>query len=146
LEEWRGILDRSKKEQDLSQNPPHDDGGGRADSTVPPTLRNLFPLNTQGPKKLDLGGFHSRSYKIKKGETILWEFYGKPIETWQGMADHLGRTVSWLKTHRKELFDEAVIFTKLIHRPPNRRKLVYTYSYLLDLWWSEKLRKMKKTK
>ncbi len=74
------------------------------------------------------------------------ELLGKPIDTWQGMADHLGRTVSWLKTHRKELRDQEVIFDKLIHRPPNRRKIVYTYSTLLEWWWLEKLKKMKKTK
>ena len=68
------------------------------------------------------------------------ELLGKPIETWQGMADHIGRTVSWLKSQREELFEQGVVRTKLIHRPPNRRKIAYTYSLLLEFWYIEKFR------
>ncbi len=67
------------------------------------------------------------------------QLLGKPIDTWQGMADHLGRTVAWLKSHRKELYEQKVIFSKLIHRPPNRRKIVFTYSVLLEWWYMDKL-------
>ena len=69
------------------------------------------------------------------------ELLGKPIETWQGMADHLGRIVSWLKSKREELFEQGVVRTKLIHRPPNRRKIAYSYSLLLEFWYSEKFEK-----
>jgi hypothetical protein len=58
------------------------------------------------------------------------------------MADHIGRTVSWLKSQRQELFEQGVVRTKLIHRPPNRRKIAYTYSFVLEFWYIEKFKEM----
>ncbi len=71
---------------------------------------------------------------------------GKPIDTWQAIAEHLGRTVAWLKTHRKEMFEQKVIFRKLVGRPPNRRVIVFTHSLLLEFWYMEKLESMGKAK
>ncbi len=70
------------------------------------------------------------------------ELLGKPLDTWKGMANHIGRTPSWLKSHRKELFEQGVVRTKLIHRPPNRRKVAYTFSLLLEFWYLEKFKEI----
>ncbi len=71
---------------------------------------------------------------------------GTPIETWKGMADHLGRTVPWLQTFRKELFEQKVVFRKLVGRPPKRRIVVFTHSILLEMWYMEKLEDTRKFK
>jgi len=58
----------------------------------------------------------------------------KAIVGWKAIADFLCWTVSKTMAHRKELRDAGIIFNTLKGKPPNRRKVVFTFPSLLIDW------------
>jgi len=64
---------------------------------------------------------------------------------WKAIADFLGWTLSKTISHRKELREAEIIFTTLKGRPPNRRRVVFSFPSLLISWcktltWERKTR------
>jgi hypothetical protein len=58
----------------------------------------------------------------------------KALIGWKAIADFLGWTVSKTVSHRKELREAEVIFNTLKGRPPNRRRVVFSFPSLLMNW------------
>ncbi len=64
---------------------------------------------------------------------------------WKAIADFLGWTVSKTMAHRKDLREAEIIFNTLKGKPPNRRRVVFSFPSLLINWcksltWDRKTR------
>jgi hypothetical protein len=58
----------------------------------------------------------------------------KALVGWKAIADFLGWTVSKAMSRRKELREAEIIFATLKGKPPNRRRVVFTFPSLLIKW------------
>ncbi len=58
----------------------------------------------------------------------------KALVGWKAIADFLGWSLSKAMSHRKELREAEVIFNTLKGKPPNRRRVVFTFPSLLINW------------
>jgi len=58
----------------------------------------------------------------------------KALVGWKAIADFLGWTLSKTMSHRRELREAEIIFNTLKGKPPNRRRVVFTFPSLLMKW------------
>jgi hypothetical protein len=58
----------------------------------------------------------------------------KALVGWKAIAEFLGWTVSKAMSRRKELSEAEIIFATLKGKPPNRRRVVFTFPSLLIKW------------
>ena len=58
----------------------------------------------------------------------------KALVGWKAIADFLGWTVSKTVAHRKDLREAEIIFHTLKGKPPNQRRVVFTFPSLLINW------------
>jgi hypothetical protein len=69
----------------------------------------------------------------------------KALVGWKAIADFLGWTVSKAMSHRDDLSEEEILFKTLKGKPPNRRRVVFSFRSLLIKWcksltWERKRR------
>ena len=62
---------------------------------------------------------------------------GKALVGWKAIADFLGWTLSKTMKYSQELRARGVVFKTLKGKPPNRRKVVFTFPIMLISWLSE---------
>jgi hypothetical protein len=66
---------------------------------------------------------------------------GNALVGWKAIADFSGWALSKPVSYRKELYEAGIIFSTLKGKPPNRRRVVFTFPMLLIFWLSEKDRR-----
>ena len=64
----------------------------------------------------------------------------KALVGWKAIAEFLGWTLSKTMKYSQELHREGIIFRTLKGRPPNRRRVIFTFPSLLIFWVSERFR------
>ena len=61
----------------------------------------------------------------------------KALVGWKAIADFLGWTLSKTMKYSKELRTLGIVFQTLKGKPPNRRRVIFTFPFVLILWLSE---------